>query len=340
LICRIGDVGLRLARYTSFKVSEPRQQDALAGDFAPACGACVFNEQGKSLMKRSLLVVGLVLFTSLAVSAAAVLKVTYAQALGGQAVVIGKATPGAAIYWEGTRVTTAVDKGFLAGYFAFSGVMPWDCTGTLTDGVESVKVVVKTSHPDSDCRAPAPVAQTGQKTSFTPHDDGDERAGVTQPTPRFTDNADGTITDNLTGLTWLKNANCPGAPAASEQSAIAAVATLNATGVMNAVDCGDTSNNNTHQTDWRLPNIKELESLINYGFVNPAFSGASGLTNGTAQDPFSNFQVAAGYWSSTTYSGDSSIAWGISFSNPTTIVNNGAKSFSGYVLAVRGGKTF
>jgi hypothetical protein len=33
--------------------------------------------------------------------------------------------------------------------------------------------------------------------------DGEIRAGVAWPTPRFTDNGDGTATDNLTGLTWL-----------------------------------------------------------------------------------------------------------------------------------------
>jgi hypothetical protein len=32
--------------------------------------------------------------------------------------------------------------------------------------------------------------------------------GVAWPNPRFTDNSDGTVTDNLTGLIWLKNANC------------------------------------------------------------------------------------------------------------------------------------
>ena len=75
-------------------------------------------------MKRSLLAIGLVLFASLAASAATLLKVTYAQSIDGQAVVIGKAAPGAAIYWEGSKVTTAVSSGLLAGYFAFSGIMP------------------------------------------------------------------------------------------------------------------------------------------------------------------------------------------------------------------------
>jgi len=291
-------------------------------------------------MKRSLLAITFVLFTGLAVSADSALKVTIAQAILGQASIVGKAAPGAPIYWEGSRVTTAVSSGLLSGYFAFVGYLPWDCTGILSDGTTSVNVVVKTTRPDLECRAPAPVAQTGQKTSYFAHDDGDERIGITQPTPRFTDNADGTITDNLTGLIWLKNANCSVAQATSQQDALLKVASLNATGKMNDNDCGDGSKAGGHQTDWRLPNIKELESLINYGFVNPAFSGASGLTNGTANDPFTNFQVAFGYWSSTTYAGDPSIGWGINFSNPQTVVNNGAKTFYGYVLAVRGGKTF
>src|SRR2546423_12445159 len=37
--------------------------------------------------------------------------------------------------------------------------------------------------------------------------DGDYQAGVPLPEPRFTDNQNGTITDNFTGLIWLKNAN-------------------------------------------------------------------------------------------------------------------------------------
>src|SRR3990172_5700801 len=40
--------------------------------------------------------------------------------------------------------------------------------------------------------------------------DGEIQAGVPWPSPRFMDNGDGTVTDNLTGLIWLKNANCFG----------------------------------------------------------------------------------------------------------------------------------
>ena len=60
---------------------------------------------------------------------------------------------------------------------------------------------------------PAPVEDTGQTGCWdaggTPRDctgtgeDGEHQAGVEWPTPRFTDNGDGTVTDNLTGLDWL-----------------------------------------------------------------------------------------------------------------------------------------
>jgi len=282
-------------------------------------------------MKRWLLAVGMVLLAALTAAAATAIKVKSAQYVFGYAVVQGKAAPGAAIYWEGGRVSTAGST----GAFAFVGIMPWDCVGALSDGTTTVNVIVKVPK-QSMCRPASPVPQTGQTTTFTPGDDGDVAAGVTLPTPRFTDNGDGTITDNLTALMWLKNANCAGVPAWSQPNAIAAVAELNGTGKMNGVDCGDAG---LHK-DWRLPNIKELESLINFGFVNPAFSGASGTTNGTANDPFANFQIFSGYWSSTTFAGDSTIGWGINFSNPSTIINNGAKTFSGFVLAVRGGTIF
>ncbi len=38
--------------------------------------------------------------------------------------------------------------------------------------------------------------------------DGELLKGVAWPSPRFMDNGNGTVTDNLTGLIWLKDANC------------------------------------------------------------------------------------------------------------------------------------
>jgi hypothetical protein len=55
-----------------------------------------------------------------------------------------------------------------------------------------------------------PVVKTGQTKSYRTHDDGDLKKGVAWPTPRFNNNNNRTVTDNLTGLIWLKNANCAG----------------------------------------------------------------------------------------------------------------------------------
>lgn len=51
---------------------------------------------------------------------------------------------------------------------------------------------------------PAPLPRTGQTTSYTPGDAGALQRGVGWSEPRFTDNEDGTIKDNLTRLIWLK----------------------------------------------------------------------------------------------------------------------------------------
>ena len=51
------------------------------------------------------------------------------------------------------------------------------------------------------------VEKTGQTTLYATGDDGDLEKGVTWPNPRFTNNGNGTVTDNLTGLIWLRNAN-------------------------------------------------------------------------------------------------------------------------------------
>lgn len=63
----------------------------------------------------------------------------------------------------------------------------------------------------------APVEKTGQTACsdesgnvidcLNTGQDGDIQAGVIWPDPRFTNNGDGTVTDNLTGLIWLKDAN-------------------------------------------------------------------------------------------------------------------------------------
>ena len=54
----------------------------------------------------------------------------------------------------------------------------------------------------------ASVARTGESTSYASGDDYAHQSGVSWPVTRFTDNADGTANDHLSGLIWLKEAGC------------------------------------------------------------------------------------------------------------------------------------
>ncbi|MFZ4858968.1 MAG: putative Ig domain-containing protein [Desulfuromonadaceae bacterium] len=127
---------------------------------------------------------------------------------------------------------------------------------------------------------PAPTPKTGQTSIYAAHDDGALQTGVAIPSPRFTDNLDGSVTDNLTGLTWLKNANC----FADQTWDIA----LDKSNTLASGSCGLTDG--SEAGNWRLPNKNELWSLVDYGCSNPAL---------TVDHPFSNVQSGINYyWSS------------------------------------------
>jgi hypothetical protein len=148
--------------------------------------------------------------------------------------------------------------------------------------------------------APAPVPVTGQTECFDlpgkiidcardPGQDGDIQAGVEFPTPRFVDKKNGTVKDRLTGLIWLKNANCLGFITFTQ----ALFDTSNLASGSGQCDLSDGS----RAGEWRMPNVKELESLIDWGFA-PPLSNAAGTGPFKQGDPF-NLRVAAFYWSST-----------------------------------------
>jgi hypothetical protein len=187
-------------------------------------------------------------------------------------------------------------------------------------------------------------AKTGQTVSQVDYDDGYYKKGVAWPslsdTPasaRFTDSGKGTVTDNLTGLIWLKNANVPAATRTWVQ-AFSDVAELNASGTMNAHPAGDTSAPvDTHQTDWRLPNVKELSSLIDWAYNVPALSNAAGTAKWTSEDEDSFTGVQSdNYWSSTTVASSTAGAWCVHLSAGN--VGSYDKAFGKYVWPVRGGQ--
>jgi hypothetical protein len=140
------------------------------------------------------------------------------------------------------------------------------------------------------------VPVTGQTTIYETGDDGDLQKGVQWPAPRFTDNANGTVTDNFTGLIWPKLAKCPWQGRSwSEAMAVANSLYDGWTGDDFGGDCG--LSDGSSAGDWRLPNVRELLSLIDFGKDRPALpSGHPFITPGGGS-------IDDNYWSSTSYSG-------------------------------------
>ena len=127
----------------------------------------------------------------------------------------------------------------------------------------------------------------GDKTFFVQCVRGNTDYGINA----FIDNGDGTVTDGATGLMWAKDDSGVDAPdGLNWEEALAWVATRNAAGYLG-------------HDDWRLPNVKELQSIVDYtrspattasAAIDPVFN-ATAITNeaGAADYAF--------YWSGTTH---------------------------------------
>jgi hypothetical protein len=165
---------------------------------------------------------------------------------------------------------------------------------------------------------PYEIPKTGQTVSYASGDDGYVEAGNSWPAVRFTDNGDGTMTDNLTGLMWLKDAGCLSKNWSSALTTIAGINT-NPTGY----SCQEYA---ASYSDWRLPNVNEIESLINFGDANStSWLGSQGFMN----------VKSSYYWSSTTYQNNTSQAWGLQMTKGRTATLS--KKYSYSVWPVRGG---
>lgn len=180
----------------------------------------------------------------------------------GAVLVKGKgAVLGAQITWDNALVTTANTKN---GGFSFYAVVPDDCRGELSDGAETAQIDVLYCTP-AETGPLVPVFETGQTTSFYPFDDGYYQKGISRPadSARFILTGQGTVLDKLTGLSWLRRTDCVPVAGDDWETAIFRVSAINS----GSIDCGDTSNAGSHQTDWRLPNLNELMSLMNINTV-------------------------------------------------------------------------
>lgn len=121
----------------------------------------------------------------------------------------------------------------------------------------------------------------------------------------FTDNGNGTITDNFTGLVWQK---IQSATTMAWEDALAYARTFSLAG----------------KSDWRLPNVKELQSLNDEKLSKPSFD----------KKYFPN--VSSGnFWSSTTMFNKTTVAWDINID--FGVVSYSDKITKENVLLVRGG---
>jgi len=163
---------------------------------------------------------------------------------------------------------------------------------------------------------------TGQTSSYTTTygEDHDYTSSNSTHTcdPSFTNNGDGTITDNCTGLMWKR---------CSEGMTYNVV-----TGACDGSATTYTWENALTQceglifagySDWRLPNIKELMSIVDYQNYNPSINTTYFPANGNGN-----------YWSATTYVYNTSYAWRVYFGYAS--VDGSNKTYGNYVRCVRG----
>jgi len=151
-------------------------------------------------------------------------------------------------------------------------------------------------------------AKTGQTIVYEAGDDGTYQKGYPLVGDRFTDNGDGTITDNASGLMWpkdLKGAACNGG------SSIGWIAGITfAEGLTFA----------TH-SDWRMANLKELISIMDYSLYGPPLN------------PIFIQAVTSSYWTSTAYKGNLDFRWGVWFTSGNC--SNIHKAGNAYIMPVR-----
>ena len=153
--------------------------------------------------------------------------------------------------------------------------------------------------------------------------DGELREGAARSD---TDNGDGTVTDNVTGLTWEKLSNDGSIHDYTAMytwaDAFAKVATLN-------------SGSFAGHSDWRIPNINELQSIANYQNSDPAVDTAFNTSCAASCTVTTCSCTQSRYWSSTTAASFPQLAWGVYFNNG--LRDNDYKAASNYARAVRGG---
>lgn len=187
-----------------------------------------------------------------------------------------------------TMVPTTISQTIAEGYHNGSGYVEGDAdlmAGNIRSGVSIFGVAGDPNVADTSTGDATAADIVAGKVAWA---DGFELTGTAA---RFTDNGNGTVTDNHNGLTWLKNANCWGAMTlAAANSAAANLA---------GGQCGIPSGGPFW---WRLPSIWELYTLVDPRGNDPALP---------LGHPFTGVQYAAGqyYWSTTLWPNMTQTYW-------------------------------
>jgi hypothetical protein len=200
------------------------------------------------------------------------------------------------------------------GNFSFTtDALPAGCVGTLSDGTTSIQVAI--SGCGNSANGTYGLLSTGQTISYSPGDDGALRMGAALS---YTDNGDGTITDNNTRLMWEKKTDANVNDNYTWYTALDYVASLNAMKFAG-------------HNDWRMPNQRELLSIVDYSRTDSPIDPVFGPTRG-----ISNY---CSFWSSTSSASiPLQAAWSVDFARDGGDIVLFGKGSALHVRAVRGGQ--
>ena len=221
-----------------------------------------------------------------------------------------------------------------------------DCNGdgsvTVDEILKAINSALTSCSDDGICKQRFPAS--GQTTAHGPGSDGDVRAGAVLS---YMDNGDGTISDNNTGLMWEKKDDSGGIHDMDNRYTWGMASepyTMNGTMVTEFLAALNTSPCFAEHCDWRIPNIKELQSTVDYEIaapgpvVNATFHNAAGCAGCTDVRLAScSCTASRGYWSSTTYRGVPQNAWGVDFGSGFVALGLPDNTAHLPVRAVRGG---